>query len=144
LGPVADVQPAHELLFSPHIEGHGQDHRHGDGEDLEYEPDHHADGAQPHQHLVERRRPTRQQFCGGHAGRTSPRPADSAAVSHYPPSTQAAPAATLSLSDTGTVAIPAWLETFAIAYSATPMRRASSGLRVIRGPRVSGCACSAA
>src|SRR5690606_21689517 len=123
---------------------HREDDRHRDGQDLEHAPDDHAERAQAHQRLVEGRGPLREELGSVHAAWTSTRPATRAAVAPYPRSTQAAPAATLPLTDTVRVAVPAWLDTFAIAWSATPMRRASSGLRVICGPRVSGWACSAA
>ena len=47
-------------------------------------------------------------------------------------------------SATGSVAVPRSVATRAMAPASTPVARASSAARVMRGPTVSGCACSAA
>src|SRR5690606_13381112 len=108
--------PADELALPDDIESYCDDHRHGDRQHLEHDPQDHADRAQRHQPVVQRCGPGGQQGGGiarAHAASTVTWPAPSAAVAPWPDSTQAQPRATRSLTLTCSVAVPAPLRTFA-------------------------------
>src|SRR5690606_9957336 len=140
--PVAHVHPADQLALPDHVERHGDDHRHGDGQDLQHDPQRRAQLAQPVEPLAQRSDRVDQQLI--HALTTSTRPAPSGAVAPCPPSIHATPAATRASTATGRVAVPLAAFTLATWPPATPAASASAGLSTTRGAVLSGCACSAA
>src|SRR5690606_23239553 len=139
-GPVAHVHPADELALPDHVERHRDDHRHGDGQDLQHDPQRRAQFAQAVEPLAQRTDRVDQQLV--HAFTTSTRPAPSGAVAPWPPSIHAAPAATRASTTAGRVAVPCAPLTLTTAPDSMPA--ASAGLSTMRGATLSGCACSAA
>src|SRR5690606_34942251 len=132
---------ADQLALPQHVERDGDDHRHHDEQDLQHDPGALAQHAEGQETVVDRVDHAR------HHAQALPactRPAASGAVAPWPLSTHTVPRATLSLDETGSVAVPCAVVNFPVAPSASPSPSRSAGLTIARGAWFSGCACSAA